>query len=517
MSAALPRLGESLAPVWPPPALPEPAATALPAATAETEEADPFAARHLVGRSAQGVLTALLQTGSKAAFGLVMPLLLAPTEYGTYAYLIWLATVVIQLGSLGVPQAAQRYLPSAPERLRPGIARLLGRVPYASGVLGTGVVGIWFLFARGPHLEARSVALCAVLVVPGECALIWAALLRGALRFNAIIVGEMTALVTKCLLLGTLVLRGGRVSLLEVLAAEALSVSLQALWLWRSNRQLCRRPAVALDRGLYRAIFHYALGVWSLVLIDSLLWRVEIAFLHSFVSPRAAAIFSVTTQVTQAAILLPCAAITALFPSFAGLSARRDGAAGQLYRQTAALVWTAILPFYYVATAAGLAMLLVYGARYHETLTLLPLVMVSRTMVVAACASSTLLCATGEQRQLVRIVALGAALNIAGNALLVPRFGLWGAVAGACLFQPAVSLATIWRAQRHAGCGFPIARLSAAFSFAALYLGALAYMHRQWAAVAALAVAGVLILVRDGHVRRALSTAGELLRAGAQF
>jgi len=479
--------------------------------------ADPFGARRLVGRSAQGVLTALLQTGGKAFFGLVMPLLLAPTEYGSYAYLLWLATVVIQLGSLGVPQAAQRYLPRVSAEMQPAIARLLGWVPFASGLLGTLVVGAWFLASPHRHLELRPIALCAALVVPGECVLIWAALLRGTLRFNAILVGEMAGLVTKCLLLAAMLLHGGQVGLLQVLAAEVSSIALQALWLWHSNRRLCSQPAAPLDGALCRSIVHYALGVWSLVLIDSLLWRVEIAFLHGFVSPEAAAIFGVTAQVTQAAILLPCAAITALFPSFAGLSARHDGAAGKLYRHTTALVWATIQPFYFLATAAGLALLLIYGTRYRETLLLLPLVMVSRTMVVAACASSTLLCATGEQRLLLRIVAIGAALNIAGNAILVPHFGLWGAVAGACLFQPAVSVATIWRAQRHAGCGFPLRRLSAAVSLAALYLGALAYMHRQWAAVAVLAVTGLLVLARDPNVRRSLGTARELLRADAQL
>ncbi len=503
MSAALPTPIEvPAAPCWTP---------------APAVAADPFGTRRLVGRSAQGVVTALVQTGGKAVFGLVMPLLLAPTEYGTYAYLIWLATVIIQLGSLGVPQAAQRYLPRAAADRQPAIARLLSRVPFASGLLGTLVVALWFLLAPSRTLDLHSIALCAALVVPGECVLIWAALLRGSLRFPAIIAGEMTGLVTKCLLLAAMVLGGGRVTLVQVLVAEAVSIALQSLWLWRSNRRLCRRPSAPIGPELLRSIFHYALGVWSLVLIDSLLWRIEIAFLHGFVSPQAAAIFGVTAQVTQAAILLPCAAITALFPSFAGLSARPDGAAGNLYRQTTALVWAAILPFFFLATAAGLALLLIYGTRYRETLALLPLVMVSRTLVVAACASSTLLCAAGEQRHLLRIVAVGAALNLAGNAFLVPRFGLWGAVAGACLFQPAVSIATIWRAQRHAGCGFPLRRLTAAVSLAALYLGALAFLYRHWIAVAALFLTGCAVLAADARLRRSLESIGELIRTRAAF
>ena len=158
--------------------------------------ADPFGADRLVGRSAQGVATALVQTGGKAVFGLLMPLLLAPTAYGNYAYLIWLTTVVIQMGSLGVPQAAQRFLPSSVAEARPGIARLLARVPLLSGAAGTLVVALWFLLAPGSGFEARSIALAALLVVPGECVLIWAALLRGSLRFEAIMAGEMTGLVT---------------------------------------------------------------------------------------------------------------------------------------------------------------------------------------------------------------------------------------------------------------------------------------------------------------------------------
>jgi O-antigen/teichoic acid export membrane protein len=478
--------------------------------------ANPFAAGKLLGRSAQSVVAALMQAGGAAVFGLVLPLVLAPAEYGDYVYLLWLAAVVTQIGSFGLPQAAQRFIPAATPAEQQSISRLLMRLPFASGLLGAAIVGCWFLLAPARSLSAGQIALCAALVIPAECVLIWAAVLRGSMRFAAITVGEIVGLTTKCVLLAIIVLRAGRATLLLLVAAEAAAVALQALWLWCRNTAVRGSvPAAALDRGLRRAILQYALGVWSIALIDNLLWRVEIAFLHGFASARAAAIFNVTNQVTQAAVLLPCAAITALFPSFAGLSARRNGDTGTLYRTATTVIWAATLPFYFLATTGGRLLLLVYGARYRETLALLPLLMVGRTLVVAACASSTVLCAIGAQRRLLGVVAAGAALNLAGNTLLVPRFGLWGAVTGACVFQPAVSLATIWLAHRAVGGGFPLNRLTAVFSVTTLYLAALAYMYRYWGAVALMIVLGAAVVGFDRHVRQSFQTIKGLLRARA--
>jgi O-antigen/teichoic acid export membrane protein len=108
----------------------------------------------------------------------------------------------------------------------------------------------------------------------------------------------------------------------------------------------------------------------------------------------------------------------------------------------------------------------------------------------------------GEQRRLLRIVAVGAAVNVAGNALFIQRFGLWGAVASTCVFQPAVSLATIWLAQRAIGGAFPLNRVTAATSLAALYLGAIACMHRYWGAIAALILVSVAMPALDHNVRQ---------------
>src|SRR5262245_7670361 len=109
-------------------------------------------------QGAYNVLSAGCLVAGRALSGLLIPLLLVPREYGTYVYFVWLATTLIQLSALGLPQAAQRYIArAAPVAERAAIARLLRRASIAFTVGWLVVALVWQVVRDRQRIDEATV------------------------------------------------------------------------------------------------------------------------------------------------------------------------------------------------------------------------------------------------------------------------------------------------------------------------------------------------------------------------
>jgi hypothetical protein len=108
---------------------------------AETPAARPFSLRVPARNAANSVATALVQFIGRGALALVAPALLAPGDYGAYAYALWLMSIAMQTGQCGLTHSAQRYIPllGAAGHDR-GAAALLARTATISSVIVFGLL-----------------------------------------------------------------------------------------------------------------------------------------------------------------------------------------------------------------------------------------------------------------------------------------------------------------------------------------------------------------------------------------
>ncbi len=232
------------------------------------------------------------------------------------------------------------------------------------------------------------------------------------------------------------------------IAGVITSVAVTALGLALTARDCWARPDPALAWPLVRAGLPFipnALAFWSLAYLDRLL----LPLFHVALDNRG--LYAVANRMAS---LLAIA--TAPFQSAWGplsLAIKDDPHAPRTYGKVLT---------YFVAGALGLA--LAIGLFAREILALLTLVIGNREYVLAAPYVGVLayypvangaMVALGVGAFLAKrtaalgwTTALGAAVNLLLNLLLIPRFGVWGAAWATALGYGAAVLALYWAAQR---------------------------------------------------------------------
>jgi O-antigen/teichoic acid export membrane protein len=346
-----------------------------------------------------------------------------------------------------------------------------------------------------------------VVVALGAYNLISAAILRGHLEFGAVTMGEGLTQMARLVFLGVLGISRTWATVIGLLVAEFVGTLAQAIWLTYRIGRSPQPPRVNSDL-VPRAgpILRYAAAVWIIAVIDIAIWqRIEIAFLQHYTSSAAAGIFNLVTQITQACVLIPTVAISALFPTFAELDSRSVPCLKRAYKDIATLVWMFALPIYGLGVLFTPILLNRYGPTYATGCALIPYLMFSRTVGLLGALASTLLYAIGKQRAILGIVIVGASLNVLGNFLLVPRFGLMGAATSVCCFQPIVSIITVCATHRVIGGSANLRLRTLAANVAGIALCAyVSKAHLHWSLLLAITAIYGLILYKDPSLRTSL-------------
>jgi O-antigen/teichoic acid export membrane protein len=450
----------------------------------------------LLTQSAQNVLAGGFQLVGRALAGLLIPLLLIPGQYGAYVYLAWLATTLIQLSALGLPQAAQRYIARAVDaRERAAMSRLLRRSGAALTLAWLVVMLLWE-FARGRpwgHGPATFALLCAG-VIFGVYGAIQVAIFKGRQNFAVPAMIEATGQGAKLVVLLGFCLVGGGITVTQVFSAEVVCWSCQAAILWL--RDTDDEAGLAFEQSPPREILDYAAAVGVIVLVDLVIWqRIEVFFLEAFGFVKEAGFFYLAGQVSAFLTLVPSVAVAALFPAFAALQKDDPARLARVYEMAAAGLWVVGVP----SLAVGLFLIPeilvgIYGESYREITVILPFVLLGRICLLVGGVASVLLYATGRQRALLPVVLCGAALTVVGDFVLIPVLGLMGAGISVAAVQPLVAAGTLVLARRVVVRAVPLRARTLAVAAVALACGA-ALDHAGWAGSA---VAAVTILFWAG-------------------
>jgi O-antigen/teichoic acid export membrane protein len=125
------------------------------------------------------------------------------------------------------------------------------------------------------------------------------------------------------------------------------------------------------------------------------------------------------------------------------------------------------------ATLAALApgiVTFLYGEDYRPVATLLSIMITVYTFTATRKVAWAALRGLGDRRWAVAATGIAAAINLAGAAILIPRYHLWGAVAGNTLAQLVATVIAFVVLSRVYGCRVPV------FDFARItWAGVLAY------------------------------------------
>jgi O-antigen/teichoic acid export membrane protein len=445
-----------------------------------------------------GALAGAFLTLAGFISGVIAAHTLGVSGSGAVAYKVWLALVVASILDLGASWAVGRYVPemrargedSAAERLSGYLARVL--TASVTGAMALFVAIVLWPHLKLPGLPRFAAGLLQANETPGACNAdaLWALLalyvavqvfgtyayayLRGRQRFR-----EAFRLAGLSFVLQTAGVAGGSMTW-GVCGAIAGYIAGQILPAISAVGLVAR--AGPLDDALSSRVRYYAGYAWAANVANIFVWsRLEIFFLERYAGIHDVGIFAaaltLSSLATQGPILLTAGVLTLLSEK----RGRSDHEGMQAAMETGTRLLAALILPACLGTAAIMPVLvpLIYGPAFVEAIPA-AIVLVCAASVSAIAVVSTNLVHAMERSDFVFFSgAIGAVLAVLSSLVLVPQFGLMGAVLSRVATQTLIIAAGLWFIITRLKYPMPFANLSRLLGAAAISAG-IAWLLVAW-------------------------------------
>ena len=417
----------------------------------------------LQGEDGRAGLSALFSFGVRIASALIiflsqvlMARWLGAHDFGIYTFVWVVVNVSGTLATIGLSVSAVRFLNEYLEHHQPGLARGFLRFGRLTAlVMGTLVAagGIWVLHAVPGVIDPdfRLPLAVGLLALP---AFALTDFHDGTGRARSwFSLAFLPPYILRPLLLLTVVGLGvwvlGRRD--ATLAAVALVV---ATWMTAGVQYVLqerrfRRELAGVEPRL-RPVDWLRVSLPLLVLdgFTLMMLNLDVLLLKLFVEPSDLAVYFAAGRVISFVAFIHFAVTAVAMPRFATAYARRDIAeAGQLLRRFRLWTFAPSLLASAVFLALGPFILALFGPRFPAGWPVMAALAVGHLARALAGPAEALLSVSNRHAYLATVTGVTAALNVALNLWLIPRFGILGAgiaTAAAFVFQSAV----LWLASR---------------------------------------------------------------------
>lgn len=410
----------------------------------------------------------------EAAVGLLAGVLIArtlgPTDYGHYAFGIWMCGALIMAGNNALPGSAIKFLAEARgasrNELAAALVRRFLRLQYTSSGLVLGIFAIAMVIRPvSDWAEQLPLMLGIAVVAVWSRAGFW---MRGAVsKGYELFVPENLALAVTALanlvLVGVLAWKGASVA--EFFGAYAvLGIVSNAL-----VRYFIRQRGVGPGLGAIpddvarRLRKHLVLTGIMMLLVVATNKAVEMTLLKIYTGAETVGYFAIAGALTKGAVDLLAGGMAAvLLPAMA----RRFGeggahSLGRMLAESARLYW------FVGMTIAGLGLTvseglvhLLYGQRYEGAIPALKWHLVVSGLVVVNGAAAAVLTASDRQMDRIRVILCALIVNLIAGFALIPRYGLNGAIASFAITQLCDSGLAWWYARRRTKVKLPFGPMS---------------------------------------------------------
>lgn len=387
-----------------------------------------------------GAGTFALQAGAAAlsvGSAVVMARILGVEQYGAYAFAMAVASLMVIPTTLGLPGLAVREVSRLAARERWGVLRgllvwaartvLVVSVPVAAGAALL-VAG----FDLGPD-EAHIPLVLAMAVVPFVAVVqVGAAVLRGLGR---VVLGHLHETVLRpglalVVLVAAYAVAGDTVDAdwavgAQVVAAAAAVVLVVGL----TARHVPRAVWGAVDEREPRVWLGAALPMMFIGAAQVVNVNTDVVMVGAFEGAEAAGLYRVASRGAHAVVFVLVAANTVLQPVVASMHARGEVERLQrvLTRSVRLVTLVALAVTVALVAAGGPVLRGVFGSEFGVAATALAILAGGQLVNASLGSAGTVLMMTGHERDAAVAVGVGAVVNVALNAVLVPLFGIEGA------------------------------------------------------------------------------------------
>jgi O-antigen/teichoic acid export membrane protein len=389
----------------------------------------------LLGNSAWSFLNQLVRVGALAAVLIALSRHFGPARFGSLVFGLAFVRVFAVIAGFGLERIlVRRWI----EQIEEGhqLLRSAFLLKLTIGLLSYAAL-LALVFLLNPHDRLTfSIVLLAGASLPFQAFDAFDYLFQATNQFRLTFLGRtLPVLVSSGIKLGSLI---AGAPLLSFAALETLEAALIGGALFLVYR--CRRPSFPARRASlsigWSSLLRDGFPLVLLALAVMLYLRSDILLLGKMAGFRAAGLYSAASQVTEACALFPMAFVPALFPLL--VRWRRRGTAfyqAQFEKLFSGAVFVGLLVAVTLTMTAPWIVRLLYGAAYQPAAGILVVHAWTAVFVYLAIMQSGYDITEGLTWLAAWRMGVGAALNIALNLILIPRWGAIGSAVATLISQ----------------------------------------------------------------------------------
>ncbi len=423
----------------------------------------------LLRNAAMVGVASTVESGLGLVAGVIIARTLGPTDYGHYSYSIWLCGVILMLVNHGLPLSAIRFLAEARGSKTPGLAgpllRRLVRLQTLSALIILAAFIVEDFIIPIDDWKDAALTMLAISVVA-----IWTRAdlrFRGAVGkgFELFVPENLTLMVmapVNLALVAYLAWRGaGVVGFFGLYAAIGVASCLLVRYFL--HRYGVRSGIGDLPAELSSRLNRHLALTGVLLMLYALANRaVEMTLLKAHTDAATVGYFAIAVSLTKGAVDLLAGGMAAvLLPTMSKRYGQGGmGQMGRLVGESTRLFWSIGLAIAGLGvTITDGAIRLLYGARFEPVIPALTYMLVVSGLLIVNAASSAALSATDRQAERIRIVLAMLIVNLVLGLVLIPRYGLNGALASYSISMAFEAVVAAWRVRRHTEVALPLAAM----------------------------------------------------------
>ena len=404
------------------------------------------------------------------AFGLILGVVIARSlgsvEFGHYAFSVWVCGTLITLSNNALTMSSIKFVAEARGANQMEVAAAvharLHRWHQISSVVVLGVFAV-VAWVHPPTDWKSSWTVMVPLLVIGAWARsgysMMASIGKGHERFEVESGALVLSALANLILVSVLALRGA--SLVEFFAVYAFCGVLQNITARILLRRLgIRARAEVLAPALMARVKRHLLQSGALVVVGLLGDRtLEVLLLKAYAGAEAVGFFAIAGALTKGATYLLAGALSSvLLPTMS----RAFGLGGvgsvvrMLYESLRFYWFIGVAVAGFGVTVAPGAVRLLYGAQFEDAIQAVMVNLMVSGFVLITAAFNAFQTSSDGQGDRIKISAMSLAVNVVAALLLVPKFGLNGALASFAITKFAAVCFSWWFAKRTPGMRMPL-------------------------------------------------------------
>ncbi|HEY0161240.1 MAG TPA: polysaccharide biosynthesis C-terminal domain-containing protein [Edaphobacter sp.] len=385
---------------------------------------------------------------------------LGPTKLGYFSYINFFVTIVTRTSGTGLASSTRKYMSEFIGQEKHGTARAVYHLAYKYQLLGSVVItalGLAGVLLFGDHSYRLMACLLILSIIPGVMSWVPAQAnlaLEDASKNTTSAFGYIFTYTLIILL--TLHFHWDLVGIASAsLIGRVVEMALRTIPL---HSRLSKIPLEPLDHDIIARIRRFCIEAMGIQLLMSVVWdRSEMIFLKAFSGLEQIAFYSVSFGLANNLLVIP-----RVFGGATGItlmveSSRDPSRVRSILDNICRFLLFVVLPVHLGAAAiVREAIHFAYGDKYIGAV---PVLIIASILAIPRSFQelpSVLLSAADHQKRTLFWYMITGVLNIALDAVLIPRYGAIGAAWGNGLSQ-AFGVVVIWRAARQDfDFGFPV-------------------------------------------------------------